>query len=41
MEKITVPFTKQQVDKLNEYQLAGKFHPFTCDRVAKECEVHI
>lgn len=24
------PFTKEQVEKLNEYQEAGKFHPFTC-----------
>jgi len=30
MEKITAPFTKEQVEKLNKYQKEGKFHPFTC-----------
>lgn len=30
MEKIKAPFTQEQVDKLNEFQKLGKFHPFTC-----------
>ena len=30
MEKIKAPFTKEQVDKLNEYQQQGKMHQFTC-----------
>lgn len=30
MEKIKAPFTKEEVEKLNEYQKQGKFHPFTC-----------
>jgi len=27
---IKAPFTKEQVKKLNEYQMSGCFHPFTC-----------
>jgi hypothetical protein len=30
MKKIEAPFTKEQVDKLNNYQKEGVFHPFTC-----------
>ena len=30
MEKITAPFTNEQVKKLNNYQKNGRFHPFTC-----------
>lgn len=30
MEKITAPFTIEQVEQLNQYQKNGKFHPFTC-----------
>lgn len=30
MEKITAPFTEEQVKNLNEYQKAGRFHPYTC-----------
>jgi hypothetical protein len=30
MSKITAPWTLQQVDALNGYQRAGRFHPFTC-----------
>ncbi len=30
MEIIKVPFTADQVDKLNRYQRQGKMHPFTC-----------
>ena len=39
MEKIKAPFTKEQVEKLNEYQEQGKFHPFTCcsPEEIKEC----
>ena len=30
LEKIEAPFTQEQVQKLNEYQRNGRFHPFTC-----------
>lgn len=30
MEQIKSPFSKDQVDNLNKYQLSGTFHPFTC-----------
>lgn len=39
MERIDAPFTDEQVTQLNKYQKSGGFHPFTCDRKAKECEV--
>jgi len=29
-EKITAPFTKEQVENLNHYQQTAQFHPFTC-----------
>jgi hypothetical protein len=29
-DKIETPFTKEQVDKLNHFQLHGRFHQFTC-----------
>jgi len=35
------PFTDQQIRKLNEFQNAGQFHPFTCDRKAVECETNV
>ena len=28
--KIVAPWTRQQVDALNDYQAAGWMHPFTC-----------
>ena len=30
MEQIKAPFSQEQVDKLNQFQKTGKFHPFTC-----------
>lgn len=30
MEKITAPFTDEQVIALNKYQAESNFHPFTC-----------
>lgn len=30
MDKITVPFTKEQVRALQRYQKCGFMHPFTC-----------
>ena len=30
MNSIKAPFTKEQVEKLNNYQKSGRFHPFTC-----------
>ena len=37
--KITAPFTDEQVDALNKYQQSGLFHPFTCcsPEKIKEC----
>lgn len=32
-------WTEEQVNELNKQQKSGKFHPYTCDRKAKECEV--
>ncbi len=29
-ERITVPFTPEQVRNLNSFQESGRFHPFTC-----------
>ncbi len=40
MEEINSPFNQEQVNKLNEFQKCGRFHPLTCDRKAKECEVN-
>lgn len=31
-EQIRTPFTPAQVESLNEYQVSGVFHPFTCGR---------
>lgn len=30
--KIHAPFTKEQARQLNQYQAAGRMHPFTCPR---------
>lgn len=30
MNKITAPFTDDQVEALNKYQTGTSFHPFTC-----------
>jgi hypothetical protein len=30
MDKVTAPFTDDQVSHINDYQQYGKFHPFTC-----------
>jgi hypothetical protein len=29
----------EEIDKLNDHQKSGRFHPLTCDRKADECEV--
>jgi len=29
--EIKTPFSNEQVKNLNEYQLSGAMHPFTCD----------
>lgn len=31
-DKIVAPFTKEQVDTLQEYQNSDTHHPFTCDQ---------
>lgn len=36
---IKKPWTQEHVDKLNESQKSGKFHPYTCDRKSDKCEV--
>jgi hypothetical protein len=40
MNEIKAPFTKEQVEKLNDYQINGNFHPFTCcsPKEIKECQ---
>jgi hypothetical protein len=30
MEKLSTPWTKEQITRLNAFQEAGKMHPFTC-----------
>lgn len=30
MEKITPPWTAEEVNALNAFQTQGRFHPFTC-----------
>lgn len=30
MKNIKAPFSKIQIDKINEFQEKGKFHPLTC-----------
>ena len=30
MSRIAAPFTPEQVEQLNLFQQAGRFHPFTC-----------
>lgn len=30
VEKIRAPFSPEQVEQLNRYQVSGLFHPFTC-----------
>lgn len=40
MNDIKTPFTQEQVDKLNNYQKSGKFHPYTCSKSFEECEVN-
>lgn len=39
MEKINTPFTNEEVENLNEYQLAGRFHPFTCANDGDELHI--
>lgn len=39
MEQIKAPFTKDQVDKLNEYQKQGMFHPFTCKNDGNDAHI--
>lgn len=30
--RITAPWTDEQVESLNEFQVSGVMHPFTCNR---------
>ncbi len=32
--------SKEEIDHLNELQRRGHYHPLTCDRRAKVCEVN-
>jgi len=34
------PQTEEEIQKLNDFQHLGPFHPYTCDRGAVECEVN-
>jgi hypothetical protein len=40
MEKVQTPFTEEQVENLNKFQMSGVFHPFTCCSAgpADKCE---
>lgn len=40
MEKLTTPFSNEQVENLNKFQQSGMFHPFTCCSAgsAEKCE---
>ena len=40
MEKINSPFSKDQVENLNHFQMSGIHHPFTCCSAGSEqnCE---
>ena len=38
--KNTTPLTDEQIKELNDRQISGKFHPYTCDRKHKDCEIH-
>ena len=38
MDKITAPFTPEQVEALNHYQEYTQFHPFTCGGADPDCE---
>ncbi len=33
--------TNEEIEKLNAFQNERKFHPLTCDRKSKNCEVNI
>lgn len=35
-DKLKTPFTNDQVEKLNQYQEKGFFHPFTCCSAGSE-----
>ena len=37
---IKQPWTQEQVDALNAYQVSGRFHPFTCPGDFDRCEDH-
>ncbi len=39
MEKIKSPFTDQQVENLNKYQVSEMFHPFTCVNDGDEAHI--
>ena len=35
------PFTDEEIENLKKRQNNGRFHPYTCDRHAEECEVNV
>ena len=39
MEIIKSPWTNDQVDNLNTYQMSGMFHPFTCQNDGDESHI--
>jgi len=40
MARLKAPWPQETVDKLNQYQNAGQFHPFTCPGNKPDCEKH-
>ena len=34
-------WTQEKIDELNSNQKSGKFHPLTCDRKSKNCEINV
>lgn len=41
MTKIKTLWTQEHVDKLNEYQKSGQFHPYTCGSGNRTDEHHL
>ncbi len=41
MNNSTNIFTEEQVEKINKFQICGRFHPLTCDRKHDNCETKI
>ena len=40
LTKMNKKFTPEEVERLNKEQRRKDRHPYTCDRIAKQCEVN-